>query len=162
MLNMTFNFDRGARLRIASGLAVAVVTASGGARATPVPLPFTYPYETLQKGEVEDELYGDMTPLRVASDPGDRTREFDCSLGAAIRHRPWRGGSQLQTRAVDSEKACDRKIQFTGGRFRGEQHHEDGFRIVPGHANGIQSAREHQFGIPVREKIARYQNGLRE
>jgi hypothetical protein len=37
------------------------------ARATPVPLPFTYPYETLAKGEVEDELYGDMTPLRVNS-----------------------------------------------------------------------------------------------
>jgi hypothetical protein len=41
------------------------------ALATPVPLPFTYPYETLAKGEAEDEIYGDMTPLRVqAPDPG--------------------------------------------------------------------------------------------
>jgi hypothetical protein len=39
------------------------------AHATPVPLPFTYPYETLAKGEAEDELYGDMTPLRVNADP---------------------------------------------------------------------------------------------
>lgn len=40
------------------------------ATATPVPLPFTYPYETLSKGEVEDELYGDIKPLRVANLPG--------------------------------------------------------------------------------------------
>jgi hypothetical protein len=44
------------------------------ARATPVPLPFTYPYETLQKGEVEDEMYGDVTPLRVQADPTDLTQ----------------------------------------------------------------------------------------
>jgi hypothetical protein len=46
-----------------------MLLASRSARATPVPLPFTYPYETLQKGEGEDELYGDMTPLRVLADP---------------------------------------------------------------------------------------------
>jgi hypothetical protein len=44
------------------------------ALATPVPLPFTYPYETLAKGEAEDELYGDMTPLRVQADPSDATK----------------------------------------------------------------------------------------
>jgi len=47
---------------------------SRSAGATPVPLPFTYPYETLQKGEGEDELYGDMTPLRVQAAPADPTR----------------------------------------------------------------------------------------
>jgi hypothetical protein len=49
----------------------AVLAASGAARATPVPLPFTYPYETLGEGELEIELYGDMTPLRVQADPAD-------------------------------------------------------------------------------------------
>ena len=43
----------------------SVVVLPALAHATPVPLPFTYPYETLGKGEVEDELYGDFTPLRV-------------------------------------------------------------------------------------------------
>lgn len=38
------------------------------ALASPRPLPFTYPYETLDKGELEVELYGDMTPLRVPAD----------------------------------------------------------------------------------------------
>lgn len=46
-----------------------VETLSRTATATPVPLPFTYPYETLSKGELEDELYGDVTPLRVNADP---------------------------------------------------------------------------------------------
>jgi hypothetical protein len=43
------------------------------ASATPRPLPFTYPVETLQQGEVELEVYGDMTPLRVYADPTDPT-----------------------------------------------------------------------------------------
>jgi hypothetical protein len=45
------------------------MTWQGAALATPRPLPFTYPYETLEKGELEVELYGDMTPLRVPADP---------------------------------------------------------------------------------------------
>lgn len=52
----------------------AVLFLSRAAGATPVPLPFTYPYETLQKGESEDELYGDMIPLRVQADPADPTK----------------------------------------------------------------------------------------
>ncbi len=40
------------------------------ALATPRPLPFTYPYETLDQGELELELYGDMTPLRVDAPNG--------------------------------------------------------------------------------------------
>jgi hypothetical protein len=51
-----------------------VLSVSIVAVATPVPLPFTYPYETLGKGELEDELYGDMTPLRVQADPSDPTK----------------------------------------------------------------------------------------
>ena len=42
---------------------------SAHALASPRHLPFTYPYETLGKGELEIELYGDMTPLRVAAAP---------------------------------------------------------------------------------------------
>jgi hypothetical protein len=42
--------------------------------ASPRPLPFSYPYETLDKGELELELYGDMTPLRVFEDPNDATK----------------------------------------------------------------------------------------
>jgi hypothetical protein len=43
------------------------LTLSSFAMATPRPLPFTYPVETLDKGELELELYGDMTPLTVES-----------------------------------------------------------------------------------------------
>jgi hypothetical protein len=38
------------------------------ASATPRPLPFTYPYQTLAEGELELELYADITPLRVAAE----------------------------------------------------------------------------------------------
>jgi hypothetical protein len=51
-----------------------ILAISTVAMATPVPLPFTYPYETLAKGEAEDEMYGDMTPLRVLADPLDPSK----------------------------------------------------------------------------------------
>jgi hypothetical protein len=51
-------------------MGLAMVSMTGAAWATPVPLPFTYPYETLGKGELEDELYGDVTPLHVCEIPG--------------------------------------------------------------------------------------------
>jgi hypothetical protein len=53
---------------------VGAAIAPARAFATPVPLPYTYPYETLSTGEAEDELYGDMTPLRVNADPADPTK----------------------------------------------------------------------------------------
>ena len=59
---------------IKSSAALAVTALSTRANATPRPLPFTYPYETLSEGELELELYGDMTPLRVLADPADRAR----------------------------------------------------------------------------------------
>ena len=43
------------------------------ALATPRTLPFSYPYETLPKGELELEVYTDVNPLRVAADPSDST-----------------------------------------------------------------------------------------
>jgi hypothetical protein len=52
----------------------AVLAIPIGAAATPRPLPFTYPVETLQQGEVELEVYGDMTPLRVYADPTDPSK----------------------------------------------------------------------------------------
>jgi hypothetical protein len=48
-----------------------VATSPSEAFASPRPLPYTYPYETLDQGELELELYGDMTPLRVLADPSD-------------------------------------------------------------------------------------------
>jgi hypothetical protein len=59
---------------IKCSVALCVLLLPSLALATPVPLPFTYPYETLAKGEAEDELYGDMTPLRVQADPLDPTK----------------------------------------------------------------------------------------
>jgi hypothetical protein len=46
---------------------------SGLANANPRPLPFTYPNETLPKGNLELELYTDVNPLRVYRDPVDPT-----------------------------------------------------------------------------------------
>jgi hypothetical protein len=50
-----------------------VMMQSARGMATPRSLPFTYPYETLDEGELEIELYGDVTPLRVLADPSDTT-----------------------------------------------------------------------------------------
>jgi hypothetical protein len=58
---------------IKCSILVAMTTVSDAARATPRPLPFTYPYETLSEGDLEVELYGDMTPLRVAADSASGT-----------------------------------------------------------------------------------------
>lgn len=46
---------------------LAAVCAPSLARANPKPLPFSYPFMTLPKGNVEVELYGDLTPLRALS-----------------------------------------------------------------------------------------------
>jgi len=51
------------------GSALAAMSLAAVVHATPVPLPFTYPYETLERGAVEDEIYADVTPLRVANTP---------------------------------------------------------------------------------------------
>lgn len=53
---------------------VGVLGWGASALATPRPLPFTYPYETLDKGELEVELYGDMTPVQVPVDQADPTK----------------------------------------------------------------------------------------
>jgi hypothetical protein len=55
-------------------LIMAVLAIPIGASATPRSLPFSYPVETLQQGEFELEVYGDMTPLRVYADPTDPTK----------------------------------------------------------------------------------------
>lgn len=55
---------------MAAALSLLVPAIAG---ATPRSLPFTYPNETLSKGEVEVELYTDMNPQRVAADPADAT-----------------------------------------------------------------------------------------
>jgi hypothetical protein len=53
--------------------AVLVLSYSAWAFGNPRPLPFSYPYETLDEGELELELYGDVTPLRVAADASNPT-----------------------------------------------------------------------------------------
>jgi hypothetical protein len=59
---------------IRGSMGVSALFLCSAAGATPEPLPFTYPYETLAKGEAEDEMYGDVTPLRVYADPADPTK----------------------------------------------------------------------------------------
>jgi hypothetical protein len=55
-------------------IAGAAFATAWPASANPRPLPFTYPVETLPAGELELELYGDITPLRVYANPADRTQ----------------------------------------------------------------------------------------
>src|SRR3981081_4044329 len=59
---------------ITFSVVLASIGSADRAFASPRPLPFSYPYETLAKGELELALYGDMTPLRVAADPADLTK----------------------------------------------------------------------------------------
>ncbi len=51
-----------------------VATLASPLRASPRPLPYTYPYETLDQDELELEVYGDVTPLRVDVDPNDPSK----------------------------------------------------------------------------------------
>ncbi|HWL85669.1 MAG TPA: hypothetical protein VNO21_07695 [Polyangiaceae bacterium] len=52
-------------------LMIALACSASNARATPRQLPFTYPNETLPEGNLEVELYTDVSPLRVAADSTD-------------------------------------------------------------------------------------------
>ncbi len=51
---------------------VAVTLVAGRAGATPKELPFTYPYQTLAKGELEFEQYADMSPVRATNSDGQK------------------------------------------------------------------------------------------
>lgn len=53
--------------------ATACVLLTAPAFATPRTLPFSYPNETLAKGQVELEQYTDVNPLRVQADPSGET-----------------------------------------------------------------------------------------
>lgn len=55
------------------GWLLMAVSWAPSAFANPRPLPFTYPYETLDEGALEVELYGDATPLRPLLDHNDPT-----------------------------------------------------------------------------------------
>ncbi len=50
----------------------AVILAGGTASATPKELPFTYPYQTLAKGELELEQYTDVSPVRATTADGQK------------------------------------------------------------------------------------------
>ena len=57
---------------LACALALAVVGGSPSvAGANPKSLPFTYTFQTLAAGDYEIELYGDLTPVKALSTPGD-------------------------------------------------------------------------------------------
>src|SRR4051794_1482595 len=60
-------------LRVALLAALPLWLLPSLAHANPRPLPFTYPNETLAKGNLELELYTDVNPLRVYRDPTDPT-----------------------------------------------------------------------------------------
>jgi hypothetical protein len=49
---------------------VALLAVPGVAAANPRPLPFSYPWETLSKGEAEIEQIVDIAPIRVFEAPG--------------------------------------------------------------------------------------------
>ncbi|MDP9002277.1 MAG: hypothetical protein M3O46_19470 [Myxococcota bacterium] len=67
----------------------ATIGFSSRALATPRPLPFTYPYETNAEGELELEIYGDVSPVRVdALPPG--------AQGSQASRRLWEPAYQLQ------------------------------------------------------------------
>lgn len=62
------------RTPFALALTLCALSLSASARATPRQLPFTYPNETLSKGQSEVELFTDVNPLRVAADASDATK----------------------------------------------------------------------------------------
>lgn len=72
---MKVTFISSSRRRVfglAAAVSVATLSAASietTAEATPRTLPFTYPNETLQKGQFEGELYTDVNPLRVPAEP---------------------------------------------------------------------------------------------
>jgi hypothetical protein len=59
-------------LRAVASLAAlfALASSEAAARATPRELPFTYPYQTLAKGELEIEQYADVSPTRARAADG--------------------------------------------------------------------------------------------
>jgi hypothetical protein len=58
------------RILVSSALACAVFLVASSARATPRDLPFTYPYQTLAKGELEIEQYADVSNVRAHAPDG--------------------------------------------------------------------------------------------
>jgi hypothetical protein len=74
---------RSSRLALASFLAVLALPAL--AFANPHPLPYSYPYQTLPKGKIEVEEIVDLTPMRVAREKDDGTRDAVTSLRSQLQ-----------------------------------------------------------------------------
>lgn len=84
---------------------------SATAGASPHPLPFTYPVDTLGRGQTELELYNDATPLRVYRDGTD-----------PLKGRLWEPQFVLQT---EFEYGLSDKVEIAFyQQFKGEP--EDG------------------------------------
>lgn len=122
LLNMTFKCTS-----VVAMLTIwaAVTSFPRTAGATPVPLPFTYPYETLGKGELEDELYGDMTPLRVNADPTGATPGHLWEPAYVLQNELEYGVTDhvelawYQVFEANPQDGGSNAMQFDGFKFRG-------------------------------------------
>jgi hypothetical protein len=72
-----------AKLVLSGFLAASALPAV--AFANPHPLPFSYPYQTLPKGKIEVEEIVDLTPMRVARERDDGTRDAVTSLRSRLQ-----------------------------------------------------------------------------
>lgn len=119
--------------RFAAWAAFAALSlAAAGARANPKPLPFTYPFKTLNQGDGEIELYGDVTPLRALSTTtGDEVTyartgfqvelEYGLldhlELGLYVKFSPSPGEAYQQTATLDNGGQLKQRLR---GRFAEE------------------------------------------
>src|SRR6516164_4632558 len=105
-------------------ITVSMLTISPLSGATPRQLPFSYPYETLSQGELELELYGDMTPLRVAADPADATKGNLWEPGYILQNELEYGATDrielgfYQVFEANPASGGDNSLQFDGFKWR--------------------------------------------
>src|SRR6188768_2622619 len=62
------------------GAALALLLLAPQVLANPHPLPYSYPYQTLPKGDVEIEEIVDLVPVRVSREQADGTRDAVMAL----------------------------------------------------------------------------------
>jgi len=71
--------------RLTCSALLAALALPATALANPHPLPFSYPYQTLPQGKVEVEEIVDLTPMRVAREKSDGTRDAVTSLRSRLQ-----------------------------------------------------------------------------
>jgi len=115
------------RSYLAAAGAVATLTLTGGALANPRALPFTYPYETLAKGEAEVEQYADMTIVKETNSATGATpstalyllqTEFEyglldhLELGLYVQVAPSVSQSFLDPATLDVGNAIKQRLRY--------------------------------------------------